>query len=736
MDRSPRKDRSSRLPITLLAAALAAALGTSAAVAQTWSGGTPYGGDVRTLAQSAVNPNRLFAGTPGGLFRSDDGGVHWTRKLAGTGLAGSGRTTGVAVADALPGRVYAADGAGWIYRSDDDGESFAAVYQLTPLPNDVTGLFVVPDSGDRLFATTSKSGFWYSDDAGQHFALADAGMPPNTTISDVAISATTPPMMVAFNSMASDAPLYSSFIGANGWSESSGFVGDPAAATWIASTAYLGTLDTGGSNVGHLYSGVATSWREVMNPCYRIEHILADVGNTQPEWLSCGIEGLQRVTPGGSYTSPTDSNGQRIEIRQTLRDRTDFEHLWAVSKNFGVFESRDEGRSWSPVNNGLSATNFRSVAIDPRHPQRIFAGYINEYASYSNPGLLVSNNAGGTWIQSDLNSLEDQLRAIAVDPTIASEASSTVLYASGGGLNSGIYKSIDGGLHWSALFAQEDDLIYSFFRDLVLDKRSCATPPASGSCTQGPLQSFYAVGPTDRGLRVIRGNADGTGLTRLGDGLPATINTPETYERIDVISIALDPNDSNRLYLGTFLRWSPKVTPALPPQLDNGVFRSDDAGVTWLPVNEGLPHQTGSAKSALDIFALATHPSRSGTLWAAGSFKNGDEGSRVFRSDDAGAHWQEQVVSAECDLRRLLVDPTAPDIVYASGRLLSQGSGCVLRSEDGGSHWTRVDAALPATSVMAMAQVPNQHGHLVVGTNSGIWHLHDTTDRMFDSGFD
>ena len=418
-----------------------------------------------------------------------------------------------------------------------------------------------------------------------------------------------------------------------------------------------------------------------------------------------------------------------------LRDRTDPTRLWAASENSGVFISTDNGLTWRAVNDGLRASYFRSVAVDPRRPQRIFAGYINESTDSAHPGLLVSNDAGAHWEQSDANRLTSMLRGLAIDPTTAGEASSTVLYASGSA-DWGIYRSIDGGSHWAVLFPNEEDLEISFFRDLVLDMRSCANPPASGPCSEGPLRSFYAVGTLDRSLRVMRGNTDGTGLTRLGGGLPATINTPETLESVDTIGIALDPNDSNRLYVGTTLRRTQKVTPEPPPQIDNGVFRSDDAGVTWLPVNEGLPHQAGSAKTALDVYALATHPSRSGTLWATGSFKNGDEGSRVFRSDDAGAHWQEQVVSAECDLRRLLVDPTAPDIVYASGRFLSQGSGCVLRSEDGGAHWTRVDADLPAGSVMAMAQVPNQHGHLVIGTNTGVWHLHDNTDRMFDSGFD
>lgn len=733
MERHRRRRRSTGSSLTLLAAALATAFGASAAAAQTWSGGTPYGGDVRTLAQSAANPDRLFANTSGGLFRSDDGGAHWARKLADTDSLRAGRITGMAVADALPGRVYVSDAAGWIYRSDDDGDSFVAVYRLTTLPDDITGLFAVPGSGDRVYAATYRSGLWHSEDAGASFSHADAGMDPPAWITKVVFPPTSQGIVIALSGLFND-PIYYSFVGANGWLANRDLGGLGTAAATFGNYAYVGTVDMQTHSGLYLNWGMNTSWNQQSFWCDYIQDIALDASGN-PEWLGCRYAGLLPAPQNAPIAPPLGPDGQPAAIRQILRDRTDPMRMWVASENSGVFISTDKGLTWRAVNDGLGASYFRSVAVDPRRPQRIFAGYINESTDSAHPGLLVSNDAGAHWEQSDANRLTSMLRGLAIDPTTAGEASSTVLYASGS-VDWSIYKSIDGGSHWAVLFPNEEDLEYAFFRDLVLDARSCANPPASGPCTQGPLRSFYAVGTLDQSLRVMRGNADGSSVTGLGGGLPAKINTPETYERIDTTAIALDPNDSNRLYLGTFLSWSPKVMPALPPQLDNGVFRSDDAGVTWIPVNEGLPHQAGSAKTALDIYALATHPSRSGTLWATGSFKNGNEGSRVFRSDDAGAHWQEQVVSAECDLRRLLVDPTAPDIVYASGRLLSQGSGCVLRSEDGGAHWARVDAALPAGSVMAMAQVPNQHGHIVVGTNTGVWHLHDNTDRMFDNGFD
>ena len=131
------------------------------------------------------------------------------------------------------------------------------------------------------------------------------------------------------------------------------------------------------------------------------------------------------------------------------------------------------------------------------------------------------------------------------------------------------------------------------------------------------------------------------------------------------------------------------------------------------------------------------HPRQPGVLWAAGAFGDGNGGSLIFRSTDGAHHWQQQAASADCDVRRLLVDPATPDVVYASGRsVASAGSGCVMRSEDSGASWTRIDAALPATSVLALARVPGQQGRVVAATNSGVWHLQDATNRLFDDGFD
>jgi len=80
----------------------------------------------------------------------------------------------------------------------------------------------------------------------------------------------------------------------------------------------------------------------------------------------------------------------------------------------GMYRSTDGGSTWQTITTGLPATSgvFRSIAIDPTDPQRIYAGM--------NGQVFGSNNGGGRWHQigNTLTTVEahDLLR-IAVDPT-------------------------------------------------------------------------------------------------------------------------------------------------------------------------------------------------------------------------------------------------------------------------------------------------------------------------------
>jgi len=131
---------------------------------------------------------------------------------------------------------------------------------------------------------------------------------------------------------------------------------------------------------------------------------------------------------------------------------------------------------------------------------------------------------------------------------------------------------------------------------------------------------------------------------------------------------------------------------------DGGVVRTDDGGVSWRAVNEGL--------TGLYVQALAVGP-EGGSLFA-GTLDDG-----VSRSDDGGASW-----------RAVNEGLTSPDVqalaVGLDGESLFAGTygGGVFRSDDGGASWRAVNQGLTSLDVWALTVGP-EGGSLFAGTSDG-----------------
>ena len=565
MPAQARTNRNHRFALHLTLAV--AVGGLASASAQTWSGGTPYGGSVFALQQSP-DAGSLFAATPGGLFRSDDGGAHWVRKLAGTPLSGPGLVTGFAPSASQAGRLWLADVSGHIYRSDDNGESIALIHQLPVATGDLTGLSAVPQSNDQLYALTARSGLWYSADAGNTFVQRNLGMDPGTSITQLAISSSNPSWMMAIGNTGNLPALYYSFSAGAGWIASPGY---PGVATTAAfnhdSQPFLGvTRVNGGVYVNWNF---ASGWQRYDASC-DVHAILLNGAGADPELLGCAGGIVQAGTGLMVDAPPLVTLDMPATIRALLRDRTDPSRLGAATDHAGVFASTDNGNTWTAANNGLSAASIRSVAVHPRHPQRVLAGYNDEQHASANPGMLLSDDGGTSWTPSDLHELADIVRGVTFDPT-GNDVAASAVYAVGVDsanlANSGVYKSQDGGTHWSAV----DGPYVGTVRDLVLDPRSCAAPPSVGPCTQGPLQTFYAIATAaqgDHSFRVMRSDDAGASLTARSAGLPADLVYPSGgKEWIYPLALAIEARHTQRLYIGTYLQqnWLANGTPPRRP---------------------------------------------------------------------------------------------------------------------------------------------------------------------------
>ncbi len=148
-------------------------------------------------------------------------------------------------------------------------------------------------------------------------------------------------------------------------------------------------------------------------------------------------------------------------------------------------------------------------------------------------------------------------------------------------------------------------------------------------------------------------------------------------------TILLDPATAGRMYVA--------ISAA-------GVFRTDDAGETWRPVNrglqsEGIPDQ--DAEVGHCVHRLAQHPDRPEVLFMQ---KHWD----VMRTDDGGESWHEISGDLPTDFGFAIdVHAHEPDTVFVvpiksdSEHYPLDGKLRVYRSRTGGGEWEPLTNGLP-----------------------------------------
>src|SRR5439155_13551461 len=148
-------------------------------------------------------------------------------------------------------------------------------------------------------------------------------------------------------------------------------------------------------------------------------------------------------------------------------------------------------------------------------------------------------------------------------------------------------------------------------------------------------------------------------------------------------TILLDPTNPDRIFVA--------ISSA-------GVFRSDDAGTTWRPINQGLrsnyiPDPT--AETGHCVHRIAMHPSRPDVLFMQ---KHWD----VMRSDNGGEKWHEGSDNLPSDFGFPIdVQSHDPDTIYVvpiksdSEHFPPDGKLRVYRSRTGGNDWQALTKGLP-----------------------------------------
>src|SRR5271157_904856 len=148
-------------------------------------------------------------------------------------------------------------------------------------------------------------------------------------------------------------------------------------------------------------------------------------------------------------------------------------------------------------------------------------------------------------------------------------------------------------------------------------------------------------------------------------------------------TILLDPSDPERIYIA--------ISAA-------GVFRTDDGGKSWRPMNRGLKSQyipDPNAEVGFCVHRIAMHASRPKVLFMQLHWD-------VMRSDDGGEQWHEVSGNLPTDFGFPIdVHAHEPNTVYVvpiksdSEHYVHDGKLRVFRSRSGGDEWEPLTKGLP-----------------------------------------
>ncbi|MEC7840879.1 MAG: hypothetical protein VYC78_01755 [Actinomycetota bacterium] len=334
-------------------------------------------------------------------------------------------------------------------------------------------------------------------------------------------------------------------------------------------------------------------------------------GESESEVFMAGLQGVYRTYDNGKtwIESNTGFVGSEVVDLVTSLDGT----MYATTYNLGIFKSTDGGKNWVFASFGIKNWYGMQLATHPEDADTLF--------TTTNGGVYKSTNAAESWELiggSDLCDDEDaggncHYHGIVVEK----EAPFKVLVGSGGDQYAkegvGLTGSEDNGESWR----NSDD---GFVRDvhvskLVIDPNNNNVFYAT---TQGETEYTDKVGDgagvfksTDRGnnwtqinnglnsletnvLAVDPNDSDVLYLGTDDDGIYKSINGGENWKKLiptasfGVGDIIVDPQNSNNVYMGTVDYF--RLSESRGVLGDFGVYKSTDGGTTWEEFNSGLNH--------------------------------------------------------------------------------------------------------------------------------------------------
>jgi len=167
----------------------------------------------------------------------------------------------------------------------------------------------------------------------------------------------------------------------------------------------------------------------------------------------------------------------------------------------------------------------------------------------------------------------------------------------------------------------------------------------------------------------------------------------EKARMITIGDIAIDPSDSDTIYVGTGENNSSRSTYA-----GTGIYKTTDGGKNWKHLGLAETHHTGR---------IIVHPTNPEIIYVAavGHLFTYNEERGVYKSTNGGETWEKILyVNEKTGAIDLIMDPENSDILYASmwerdrraWNFVENGEGTGLyKTDNGGKNWTKLTCEFP-----------------------------------------
>jgi photosystem II stability/assembly factor-like uncharacterized protein len=329
---------------------------------------TPIG--LTVLRIDPQNSGTMYAGTPAGIFKTTDAGASWSAVNAGLPSDGNGHLTisTLAIDPQTPSTIYAVyvgtsayEGGfccgGGVVKSTDGGVSWTRLNPGLPGSDNfcdcgdarTSGLAIDPQD-PRIVYVGNGSGVMKTMDGGASWKWVNSGLPPS------------PNQHVSVTSLAID-PRNPSTVYAGGWVLNSGGPGPPFGSA-VFKTTNGGEIRLGGSwsnagLAGFYYTEILAIDSQNPSTIY-----------ARAVYGASGL--LYKTTTGGASWTALNS-GLPNNVTALAIDPQNSSTVYAGTGS-GVFRSTDGGTNWIAVNSGLATLSVTTLATDPQNPGTVYAG--------------------------------------------------------------------------------------------------------------------------------------------------------------------------------------------------------------------------------------------------------------------------------------------------------------------------------------------------------------------------